>query len=81
MKIYVVMEEDVRKGETLLLKGFRKEEKAIEFLNLSVDKVIKCNKNLSIFNISNKNKALYYDDEDSLYYYECAFFIREMELI
>lgn len=62
MKVYIVNKENCNCDDGYPLKGFKKEEEAIKYMNLCIEEILRNDKALKLQIVSERNKSIYVEN-------------------
>lgn len=64
MKVYIVNKENCNCDNGYPLKGFKKEEEAIKYMNLCIEEVLRNDNELKLQVVTERNKSIYVENDN-----------------
>ena len=80
MKVYIVNKEDTYNNYTLPLKGYKKEEEAVKYMNLCAEEILRDNLGMKLVSVNDQNRSLYYEEDDEDKDFRYIFYISTVEV-
>lgn len=80
MKVYIVVKEDTYHDYTLPLKGYKKEEEAVKYMNLCAEEILRDNLGMKLVAVNDRNRSLYYEEDDEDKDFRYIFYISTVEV-
>ena len=80
MKVYIVNKEDTYHNYTLPLKGYKKEEEAVKYMNLCAEEILRDNLGMKLVSVNDQNRSLYYEEDDEDKDFRYIFYISTVEV-
>ena len=80
MKVYIVNKEDTYHNYTLPLKGYKKEEEAVKYMNLCAEEILRDNLGMKLIVVNDRNRSLYYEEDGEDKDFRYIFYISSVEV-
>ena len=80
MKVYIVNKEDTYHDYTLPLKGYKKKEEAVKYMNLCAEEILRDNLGMKLVAVNDRNRSLYYEEDDEDKDFRYIFYISTVEV-